>query len=280
MVLGCGDSSSSSVRGKTNGDNNGKIRDSFFEIHLEPLNANKDMFNALLEFVDLADRYNIKLTLLFTPPWMEMIISDGNKIDLLSQWQENGHEVGGHHHGPSVCPWDGYTDLDVNSQEFKNRQNNVPCPESVRGQEEYLGDMDDYISLLSDLGQTRTLTMSDEDVDWPEGALYSAGGRRLQKAISEPELVIYNGREVYKLSSAPLKPGETVLGELITVDDLENEYLSEKEGKFGLNAHAADYKQNPDLYKEWFEFLNKQDPGMKNARTISRIVEESSKSTE
>ncbi|HDZ00776.1 MAG TPA: hypothetical protein ENH52_04860 [Nitrospirae bacterium] len=279
VILSCGGGSSSVIE-KTNGDNNGKIRDSFFEVHLEPLNANEDMFNVLLEFVDSAAQYNIKLTLLFTPQWVEMILSDADKIDLLSQWRENGHEVGGHHHGPGVCPWDGYTNLDVNSQEFKNRQNNVPCPESVREQEEYLGDMDDYMNLLSNLGSIKTVTMSDADVDWPEGAVYSAGGRRLIEAISEPELVIYNGLEVYKLSSAPLKSEETVLEELITVDDLKNEYLSEKEGKFGLNSHAADYKQNPDLYKEWFEFLNKQDPGMDHAGTISRIVEESSKSTE
>ncbi len=270
VIMNCG-GGSRSIGGETPGD---KVRVSFFEVHLEPQNANEDMFNTLMEFVDLADQYNIKLTLLFTSQWAEMILSDGHKINLLSQWQENGHEMGGHHHGASVCPWDGYTDLDVNGVEFMDRQNEVPCPEAVRDQEIYLGNMDDYMNLLSNLGSIKTVTMSDADVDWPEGAVYSAGGRRLIEAISEPQLVMYNGRQVYKLSSAPLKSTSTVLGELITINDLKIEYLSEKEGVFGVVAHAVDYKNDPDLYLQWFQFLSQNDPGMSSAMTISQMIEQ------
>ncbi|HDZ77202.1 MAG TPA: hypothetical protein ENH41_03870 [Candidatus Omnitrophica bacterium] len=251
-------------------------RISFFEVHMEPSNANDDTFDALTEFVNLADRYNVKLTLLFTPQWAEMILKDSKKLGLLDQWKQDGHGIGGHHHGPSTCPWDGYTNLDPNSQEFKNRQNKVPCPKPVRAKEKYLGNMDDYMELLSNLGQIKTVTMSDADVDWPNGAVYSGGGRRLERAISQPELKIFNGQKVYQITIAALLARRSVVtGLLITVDDLKNEYLSEKEGVFGVGAHAMDYKEAPNLYKQWFELLNEQDPKMSHAMTISQIIEAS-----
>jgi hypothetical protein len=246
-----------------------KTRDSFFEVHLEPSNANDEMFNTLTEFVSLADQYKVKLTLLFTPPWAEMVLKDQNKLSLLNKWKQNGHEMGGHHHGPSTCPWDGYTNLKYNGIEFKKRQNRVPCPEFVRKQERYLGDMQDYMELLNKLSQIKTITMSDEDVDWPEGALYAGGGRTLEGVISNPSTIIFNGYNVYKLTSVPLKSSKTASGEKISIEEIKNEYLSNKEGVFGVNAHAVDYKNNPNLYKQWFKFLKEQES---KSKTISQII--------
>ena len=70
-----------------------------------------------------------------------------------------------------------------------------------------------------------------------------------------------------------LKPSKIVHGESISIDDLKNKYLSDKEGIFGVNAHAVDYKNNPNLYKQWFKFLNEQDLRMTSVLTISRIIE-------
>ena len=253
-----------------------KPRESFFEVHLEPDNANDKMFNALIDFVDMADQYKVKLTLLFTPQWAEMILDDEAKLSLLNQWKKGGHEIGGHHHGPSVCHWDGYTNLDTNSREFKNRQNKVPCPKSVRAKETYSGNMDDYMELLTKLGQIKTITMSDADVDWPKNVLYSGGGRRLSQAISQPGLRIFNGQNVNQLTACTFLPRRSVVtGEFITFEDLKNKYLSEQDGVFGVVAHAIDYKNNPDIYKQWFEFLNEQDRNMNHAKTVSQIMEES-----
>ena len=249
-----------------------QTRTSFFEVHMEPSNANDNMFGILTEFVNLANNYNVKLTLLFTPQWAEMISKSNDKLSLLNQWRTNGHEIGGHHHGPSTCPWDGYTNLDINGQEFKNRQNKVPCLEFVRASEKYSGNMDNYMELLSKLSETKTITMSDEDVDWPEGALYAAGGRRLEGAISQLRVVIFNGRNVHKLTSAPLEPRKsTVTGMLITIDELKNEYLSEKKGVFGIGAHEVSFRDNPHLYRQWFEFLKEQNS---KPKTVSGIIEE------
>lgn len=249
------------------------IRDYFFEVHMEPSNANESMFNVLTKFVNLADQYNVNLTLLFTPQWAEMILKDSKKLSLLNQWKQNGHEIGGHHHGPTVCPWDGYTNLEYASQEFKNRQNRVPCPSFVREQEKYSGNMEDYMKLLSKLGTIKTITMSDEDVDWPKDALYAAGGRHLQEAISQSKMVIFNGHKVYKLTSCPLEPKKLVTGIQITIDELKNAYLSEREGIFGVGNHPEGYKDNPNLYRQWFEFLKEQDPEMVHSKTIFQIIE-------
>jgi hypothetical protein len=261
-------------KGRSQRKNSSGPGDSFFEVHLEPGNANDEMFDALRGLVNLADSYNVKLTILFTPQWAEMILKNNKKLSLVRQWAEEGHEIGGHHHGPSVCPWDGYTNLQYNSIEFKNRQNKVPCPEFVRKQEMYLGDMQDYMELLNKLGKIKTITMSDEDIDWPEGALYSGGGRTLEGAVSNPRKVVFNGHTVYKLSSVPLKSSRTAFGERISIEEIKREYLSNREGIFGVNAHAVDYKNNPELYKQWFEFLKKQDPTMRHSKTISEIMGE------
>ena len=249
-------------------------RDSFFEVHMEPSTANEETFNELINFVDLADEYGVKLTLLFTPPWAEMIIGDNGKHQKLIQLKINGHEVGAHHHGPNVCPWDGYTDLDINSQEFKDEQNKVPCPNAVRNQEVYLGDMNDFMGVLNQLGSIKIMTPSNPSTDWTEGPIYMAGGTDIDNAISNPELFNYKGYSVYRVSSVPLE--DKILprtGEKIELEEIEEEYLSDKRGIFGVVAHPVDYKNSPELYKGWFEFLDEQDSEMKHAKTISQVIE-------
>lgn len=154
-------------------------RDYFFEVHMEPQNAVKESsensFNELSEFVGLANSYSIKLTILFTPQWINTLLNDSKKIGKMDEWRKQGHEIGGHHHGPTICPWDGYTNLDIASQEFKDRQKRVPCPKTIRADEKYFGDMDDYLKVIRKIGEIKTITMSDEDVDCPSENIYSAG---------------------------------------------------------------------------------------------------------
>ncbi|NOX89555.1 MAG: hypothetical protein GXO77_11055, partial [Calditrichaeota bacterium] len=51
----------------------------------------------------------------------------------------------------------------------------------------------------------------------------------------------------------------------------KDEYLSDKEGVFGING-KINSEDNITLYKEWFEFLNEQDPEMKYSKTVSQII--------
>ncbi len=257
-----------------------KTRVSFFEVHLEPRNANDDMFRALTDFVNLADQYKVKLTILFSPQWAEMVLKDAQKLAFVHHWQQNGHEIGGHHHAASHCSWDGYTNLVYGSPEFKQSQALWNCPKFERAQDKYLGTMEDYMKVLRRLAAIKTITMNDEDIDWSGGVFYAAGGLHIQEAISWPRVVNFNGYQVYKITSAPLIAEKravakiAAIGRLITLQDLKNAYLSDRQGIFGVVAHDQDYDANPGLYKEWFEFLKEQNPEMSHAKTVSRAIEE------
>ena len=73
-------------------------------------------WQTLIELVNSADKYNQKLTLQFNPNWATYILQDRSKIDLLRSWEENGHEIALHHHGPTHTDWNGYT----NNQKYIN----------------------------------------------------------------------------------------------------------------------------------------------------------------
>ena len=66
-------------------------------------------FFKLKQMIDTATAYNVPLTMEFSPDWVQMILSDPSKLNLVRQWQQWGHEVAGHHHGIFHCVWDGYT---------------------------------------------------------------------------------------------------------------------------------------------------------------------------
>ncbi|VVB98132.1 Uncharacterised protein [uncultured archaeon] len=250
-------------------------RDYFIEVHMEPAYANSTMFDALTRLVGLADSRGIRLTLLFTPQWAEMISADANKSALLAKWNSEGHEIGAHHHGAlSGCGgWDGYTDLDPNGDEFKSLMNSVPCP-SFEIKRQYIGNMSSYMAVMSKIGNIHTMTTNTADFDWPEGVLYSGGGQYLEEALSLPTKVAYNGHTVYKLSSAPLLGARPAMmpatQKLITLQDLEAKYVSSKPGAFGVVMHVHDYADNPDQYAQLFDFLRSQKNG--TSKTISQMA--------
>ena len=106
--------------------------------------ASEDAWKALMDLVDLADSYNIPLTLQFSPPYIDFMRQqtcdqalDAGRVypqgvgatytrclDLISAWEGNGHELSLHHHGPHHDPlkFDGYTNREVYSTEGKR-----PC---------------------------------------------------------------------------------------------------------------------------------------------------------
>ncbi|MBC7253444.1 MAG: hypothetical protein H5T72_05685 [Actinobacteria bacterium] len=95
-----------------------------------------DAWLALIDLVDLADTYNIPLTLQFTPPYLDFMRQPAcdrllgadrpypqgaggtaytRCLDLVMAWATHGHELSLHHHGPGHDPlkFDGYTNLPV-----------------------------------------------------------------------------------------------------------------------------------------------------------------------
>ena len=255
----------------------GEERDFFYEIHMEPGTANKEMFEELKKFVKLADTYNIKLTLLFTPQWAEMILDDPEKTKIINSWKNEGHEIGGHHHGPNVWPWDGYSDL--NSEEIdkvRAARPQIPVAQEVAKKEKYLGNMQSFMTLLNRLAgeKIKVITMSNEIQDWPDGVPYAAGGRHLVEALSIPRKVAFRGHQVVKVSSVTFKPGKIVeYNEEITLQQMKDKFLSSQPGIFGTVSHPEDYKKDPQMYENFFKFLHSIDQSGKHSKTVTQIIE-------
>jgi hypothetical protein len=56
------------------------------------------LFETAKKLVQKADDYGFHLTLAFNPQWAEYILLDSSRINIIKQWQEQGHEVAFHHH--------------------------------------------------------------------------------------------------------------------------------------------------------------------------------------
>ncbi len=171
----------------------------FIAFHLEVSRGPriKALWPKLEQFMQLADRYGVKVTLQFSWPWADYVYKSG-LLDTVHAWEANGHEIALHHHGPTHKFFDGYTN----------------APQSVRTDGwyatdyGYLGDMSalmDFLAPLSQKGIT-SAGMSDEETDWPEGVLYFAtdSGETPSKddLLSRPVETTHNGHPVVEVYNA------------------------------------------------------------------------------
>ncbi|HFQ93100.1 MAG TPA: hypothetical protein ENK32_03755 [Anaerolineae bacterium] len=148
----------------------------------------------LEQFMALADRYGVKVTLQFSTTWADYVYKN-NLLDTVYAWEANGHEIALHHHGPTHKFFDGYT----------NNPDAVRTDGWYATDVGYLGDMDDLMAFMSPISQNGLVTagMSDEDTDWPEGVLYYAtdSGERATRddLLSRPVETTHNGYPVTEI---------------------------------------------------------------------------------
>lgn len=245
-------------------------RYSFFSVHLEPRDAEEASFDTLIEFINLADEYNIKITLQFTPQWVEMVLADSRKLNLIKTWQDNGHEIAAHHHGARhQGAWDGYTDLP--EEVWRELRLNIqetqlwlkPEYQLWKTEEQYLGNMDDYIVLLNKLVYPDTIkimTMGfDRPNDWQPSWLYSLEGT--QFSVSLPEEESYNQNTVYEIRFRYIKNQNEI-------ENAKREYLESQPNEFiGVVLHLPQYVENKEGVEGWFKFLREDDPEVRYSKT-------------
>ncbi|RJP28790.1 MAG: hypothetical protein C4533_03090 [Candidatus Omnitrophota bacterium] len=224
----------------------------FFAVHCEPTTAFNRMFETLCSFVQLADTYKIKLTIEFTPQWANMILSDKQKLSRLRSWQNNGHEIAGHHHPAThKYTWDGYSD-------DKNKFNDP----------RFKGTMQDYADILNRLAYPLKInTLGNPDInDWVQGVPYRTEGFVANNAVSAPVKSIIKGTTVYTL-------GYGFLGGKINLVKLKKIYNAFKGDQvFGVVTHVFNFDENPGVIEEWFKFISENDPQGKNNLTVSQIM--------
>lgn len=268
----------------------GNLPNTFFAVHFEPRSADERGFEKLKKFVQMADDFKVKLTLQFTPSWAKMILADKSKLELLRQWQTNGHEIAAHHHGATHgWEWDGYTNLSTEGWQEKRReiygrsgQDQRMVQDLVQQNnlgERYFGGMDDYMLLHKKLaGSEKIFTMTmgpDREMDWPKEIPYSLdniivlpngdyniGGT----AIVQLKKKTYSGHHISEIDMR-------FIPNMNEVEKAKEEYLrASPDNVIGVVTHIEDFASDSNVPRAWMEFISKKDTSGKHNKTVSEVM--------
>lgn len=244
----------------------------FIAIHLDPqanqyLAYQAQYWPELKSLVALADEYEIKLTLCFSPQWAIYILdpnADEDRLATVHSWELEGHEIAVHHHGPSkIGVWDGYT----NEEQFWNK----PA---------FFGTMDEAMVLLSQLSSDGLITTvgilgsPDDDLDWPSTATIeiNGGDSQQKKGLVQPlSFTKKNGTSVVFLAHGFYNStgGESIAGGTgVSLEDIQKAFDSTEEGIIGLVFHERDYAADKEGVEALFKWLHEAGVEVKTPRTI------------
>lgn len=232
--------------------------ETFFTIHCEPQTTFR--FPQLIRLVDLANRYNIPLTIQFTPPWAEMIMADTSKARRVRTWQQEGHEIAAHHHGVYHLYWDGFTNYPAST-----------ISSVGKSLSDFRGDMDAYRAVLEPAGgDSLMLTISgpgavdpDSSVDWQPDFLYrTGGGRQPANGFSSPRIVGMGAYDACQID-------HYFIENQISVNAMKGFYNSATDKDVvGVVTHVFNFAADSNYVIDWFGFV--QNTNRKTARQIVR----------
>ena len=216
-----------------------------------------------IEIVNLANRYNAKLTLGFTPQWAEYILMDEKKINMIKEWQKQGHEIAYQHHGVDHPDWDGYS--------------NMPEAKSKEG---YRGTAAEGFEFLKKLAYPENVTVgtiTDMVNDLPgEIKILTYGGTRneggnLAKTVSEPVFRIMENKETIWLGHGFLESffhdNKKTDALLVELKEKYEEFPPNK--VFGVVTHEHDFYRYPDALEEWFRYVNSKGGKIQTVKEIA-----------
>ncbi len=219
----------------------------------------------VVELVALADRYGFKLTLQFSPQWAQYVY-ETDQLATVHGWEQNGHEIALHHHGPSHKYFDGYT----NDPSLLQPLEWYGDPQGYRAQ--YLGDIAALMDFMAPLSQRGivTVSMTDEEADWPDGALYNTDGQphRIDGLLSVPEHVTYRGQDVlqvYNVGYAIARLGEDAVTLAGVEDGLQR---ATPDQIMGLVINDDTLQDQPEALEALFELLTRYGVGIRTVRDL------------
>ncbi len=232
--------------------------ETFFVVHCEPQTPH--LFPQLIRLVDIANRFDIPLTIEFAPQWVEMILADPQKEQRVRTWQQQGHEIAAHHHSVYHLNWDGFTNY----------------PDSViqalGKMDEFRGNMDAYRAVVEPIaGDSLLLTMGgpglsdpDSSVDWQPDFLYrTGGGREPVRAFSSPRVVgmgDYNACQVDYF----------FIDDQATVNALKEQYnATPDKDVVGATTHVFNFVPDSTYLIDWFQFIQNT-----RTKTVRQIMQD------
>lgn len=239
----------------------------FFAIHCEPgpfpnTTAHpKEYWINLVNLVNTADKYGHFLTVLMNPQWYTFILEEQARLKLVRTWEDTGHEIGLHSHGPSAGNWNGYT----NNQEYTNHS-------------KYQGTIQEMMNICLNVSQdhrinSAAVTDQNQDTDYPETIMYDVDGgwEGVDHLVSSPKRVVINGVERLQLNHARYsgKEGGGISVPLTLLDETIGNIS--KDEVIGIVFHTFDYADMPLVYDDLFAYL-KQEKDVTSS-TVSEILE-------
>ena len=235
------------------------------------LKYQKALWPTAVRLVNLADRYGIKLTLVLNPQWAEYILKDPQKVEIVKEWQDSGHEIAFHHHGFEHLDWNGYS--------------NIKTQEVLRDPR-YRGTVEEgfaYVKRLAAPHEVAVGTLTDWQTDLVNDIkIMTIGGGRhgngVSDAVSEPDVININGKNITIIKHGFLESTYRNNSKTDSVlEKFKKLYLETGDNKiFGIVTHVHDYHRYPKTLQEWFEFLKEQKAKVK---TVSEIIEDVQKKT-
>lgn len=240
----------------------------FVAVHCDPTATLE--FDNVSTMIAAADKIGVKLTLMFSPQWADVIVGNGPHEAAISAWKTAGHEIAAHHHSPyHGGTWDGYTDL------------TEAAWKALKPTGTQVGTMNDWWTKVKTIDpgiQAGCLNEEKDKTDLHTNIKYSScPGYYNFGAV--PTRVVDGGEAQTGRNDFALK-GKTVdgvqhywLGHAIIggkfFADAKAEMQKMTQGVFGVIVHTktADVTQ----LGKWLSFLSEQDPGASRSYTLSEI---------
>lgn len=242
----------------------------------------EDSYVTLIEIIDKADDYNMKLTLMFTAKWADYIIESPERMVMLDNWKQQGHEIAIHHHSTNHSLWGGYTNLPNEVAEDKR---------NAKGKDEvYLGTMDDFIKILKKLDpDINSGCMHNDSNIVLDEVIYSTGSglanfgtplRPLKDNIPQKGINEYisvseiNGIKRMYLTHAQITNNNLLVNAKEIFESMNSTQV------YGGVAHSIDINiatgdlQEAGSIMAFMDYLHEQDPAGAKSKTVTEIIEE------
>jgi hypothetical protein len=251
----------------------------FIAIHNEPFGANERNYKVLNDLIERANQYNMKLTLMFTPAWVDFILNNPMKKVELENWKTQGHEISAHHHSVHhPGNWDGYSDYTFEQAVQIREEEGLSKPRFTYRQ----GTLDDFMDKINKLGPNIISGCVNDEVD--------------KKAL--PKDIIYDTCSGYENFGTPGNytsvRGESFKNEFIsvgTVDGIERKWLThgqiltetdlkeaenqfnsmDKHTVYGGVVHSKPWEVPYML--QFMDFLHEKDSTGAKSMTVTEIIE-------
>lgn len=217
----------------------------FYAVHMEAgIRSNyeyqKRYWPRLKKLVEVADKDNVKLTLLFNPQWAEYILENENKLDIVKAWQINGHEVGLHYHLVTHHDWNGYTNREElmaapfyrgNVKKMMKLINMLAAPYKI--ETACCG-----LDIATEVNPTKSggvpvASRFIDEIDFPDEIIYDIDG--FHDGVTKPIEFIFRGKKRYHLRHLPvltIEYSEKAIGKIKTANSDEI---------VGFATHENDY---------------------------------------